>query len=210
MAQADAELDSVEVGQAECNGSGAHTQHATCNGSAAPYMPHSALTQEELDRLHPSLVPPDDEQLDDLVSDERDGVYQKGLQLAEEIRNETSLLGRMRRPLLARLTEQQQQHDRSSMQDRTRTIRTSGGGVISGATTSTTTATATTPGTIPTTTDYAAAAVMAVAVVVPMVAATAVEDCAGEDQWQGSLDRCRLRASGWFRAQTTPSSPNKA
>ena len=113
-------------------------------------MPHLALAQEELDRLHPSLVPPDDEQLDDLVSDERDGVYQKGLQLAEEIRSQTSLQGRMRRPLLARLTEQQQ-HDQSSNPNRTRTIRTSGGGVISGATTSvllshydTTTATTTT------------------------------------------------------------------
>ena len=96
-------------------------------------MPHVALTQEELDRLHPSLVPPCDEQLDDLVSDERDGVYQKGLRLAEEIRNETSLQGRMRRPLLA-VTEQQQ-HDDSSSQSRTRTIRPFGGGVISGATT---------------------------------------------------------------------------
>ena len=96
-------------------------------------MPHVALTQEELDRLHPSLVPPCDEQLDDLVSDERDGVYQKGLRLAEEIRSETSLQGRMRRPLLA-VTEQQQ-HDDSSSQSRTRTIRPFGGGVISGATT---------------------------------------------------------------------------
>ena len=135
MAQADAELDTVEVGQVECHGSGAHEQHATCDGSGAAYMPHVALTQEELDRLHPSLVPPCDEQLDDLVSDESDGVYQKGLQLAEGIRSETSLQGRMRRPLLARLTEQQQ-HDESSSKNRTRTIRPFGGGVISDATTS--------------------------------------------------------------------------
>ena len=98
------------------------------------------LTQEELDRQHPSLVPPDDEQLDDLANDAHDLVYQKGLRLAEAIRDETSLQGRMRRPLLARLQEQQQ-HDISSMQNRTRTIRTSGGGVISGAATYTTTAT---------------------------------------------------------------------
>ena len=98
-------------------------------------MPHLALAQEELDRLHPSLVPPDDEQLDDLVSDERDAVYQKGMQLAEEIRSETSLQGRMRRPLLARL-EEQQQRNRSSSKNRTRTIRPFGGGVISGATAS--------------------------------------------------------------------------
>ena len=130
-------------------------------------MPHLALAQEELDRLHPSLVPPDDEQLDDLVSDERDGVYQKGLQLAEEIRSQTSLQGRMRRPLLARLTEQQQ-HDQSSNPNRTRTIRTSGGGVISGATTSVllshynTTTTTTTTGSAVGATAMAATAVLTV------------------------------------------------
>ena len=67
-------------------------------------------------------------------------MYQKGLRLAEAIRDETSFQGRMRRPLLARLQEQQQ-HDISSMQNRTRTIRTSGGGVISSAATYATTAT---------------------------------------------------------------------
>ena len=146
MAQADAELDSVEVGQVECNGSGAlqeppanhgsgtHVQHTTCNGSGPPYMPHLALAQEELDRLHPNLVPPDDEQLDDLANDANDVVYQKGLQLAEEIRDETSLQGRMRRPMLARVQEQQQGQDESSELNRTRTIRPFGGGVISTAT----------------------------------------------------------------------------
>ena len=129
MAQAEAELDSVDAGQVE------HDHGSEAPYCEAPYMPHLALAQEELDRLHPSLVPPDDEQLDDLVSDERDAVYQKGMQLAEEIRSETSLQGRMRRPLLARL-EEQQQHNRSSSRSRTRTIRPFGGGVVSGATTS--------------------------------------------------------------------------
>jgi hypothetical protein len=152
LAHADAELDNVDGGQVECDGSGAlreppashgsgaSTEHTTCYGSGSPSMPHLDLTQEELDRRHPSLVPPDDEQLDDLANDAHDLVYQKGLRLAEAIRDETSLQGRMRRPLLARLQEQQQ-HDISSMQNRTRTIRTSGGGVISGAATYTTTAT---------------------------------------------------------------------
>ena len=143
MAHADAELDNVDDdGQIECHGSGASTEQTTCYGNGSPSMPHLDLTQEELDRQHPSLVPPDDEQLDDLVNDAHDLVYQKGLRLAEAIRDETSLQGRMRRPLLARLHDQQQ-HDISSMQDRTRTIRTSGGGVISDAATYTTTATAT-------------------------------------------------------------------
>ena len=107
-------------------------------------MPHLDLTEEELDRLYPSLIPPDDEQLDDLANDRNDVVYQKGLQLAEAIRDETSLQGRMRRPLIAELQEQQQ-HDGCSKQDRTRTIRPFGGGVISAATTIHTTATSTTP-----------------------------------------------------------------
>ena len=134
-------------------------------------MPHLALAQEELDRLHPSLVPPDDEQLDDLVSDEKDGVYQKGLQLAEEIRSQTSLQGRMRRPLLARLTEQQQ-HDQSSNPNRTRTIRTSGGGVISGATTSVLLSHYDTP----TTTTTTGLAVGAAAAVVASVMAVTTRD----------------------------------
>ena len=129
------------------HGSGASTEDTTSHGSGSPSMPHLDLTQEELDRLYPSLIPPDDEQLDDLANDKHDVVYQKGLQLAEAIRDETSLQGRMRRPLLAELQEQQR-HDRSSKQDRTSTIRPFGGGVLTEASTSTT---ATTLGTATTT-----------------------------------------------------------
>ena len=103
-------------------------------------MPHLGLTQEEMDRQHPSLVPPDDERLDDLADDAADVVYQKGLVLAEEIRSETSLQGRMRRPIIATL-QKQQQHDESSKQSRTSTSRPFGGGVISTDTTYTTIAT---------------------------------------------------------------------
>jgi hypothetical protein len=142
MAHADAELDNVGDTQVECLGSGAFTEQATSHGSESPSMPHLDLTQEELDRLHPSPVPPDDEQLDDLANDAHDLVYQKGLRLAEAIRDETSLQGRMRRPLLA-LLQEQQQHDVSRTLSRTRTIRPFGGGVISSASTYTTTATVT-------------------------------------------------------------------
>jgi hypothetical protein len=103
-------------------------------------MPHLDLTQEEMDRQHPSLIPPDDERLDDLADDAADVVYQKGLVLAEEIRSETSLQGRMRRPIIATL-QKQQQHDKSSTQSRTSTSRPFGGGVLSAATNYTTTAT---------------------------------------------------------------------
>ena len=66
-------------------------------------MPHLARTQEELDQLHPSLIAPDDEPLEDLATDAEDAVYQKGLELSEEIRRETSLHGRRKNPVGALL-----------------------------------------------------------------------------------------------------------
>ena len=153
MAQADCELANVEEGQVEGYGNGADENHTTCHGSAAPVMPHVTLAQEELDRLHPSIVAPEDENLDDPSNDLHDAVYQKGLVVAEEIRSETSLQGRLRRPLLARLQEQQQQKSglsRSSV--RARANRPLGGGVISSAITSPPTATVTTTNTTATTT----------------------------------------------------------
>ena len=123
---AQAELGSVDVGQVE------HGHGSGALPGKSPYMPHLALSQEELDELHPSLVPPEDERLDDLVVDDEDPVYQKGMRLAGEIRDETSLRGRTRRPLIAQI-EEQQQRNISSSKNRTRTIRPFGGGVISGA-----------------------------------------------------------------------------
>ena len=105
-------------------------------------MPHVELSQEELDHQYPSLVPPDDALLDDLSNDLHDGVYQKGLLIADAIRSETSLQGRMRRPLVATLTEQQQQTGHSSNPVRASTVRPFGGEVIGDATTITTSATA--------------------------------------------------------------------
>ena len=135
MAQADDTLANVEDGQAEHCGSGASGEHTTCHGCGSPSMPHIDLTQEELDHQYPTLVPPADELLDDMSHDAHDSVYQKGLAIAEEIRSETSLQGRMRRPLLARLQEQQQQRGLSRGTYQARTIRPLGGGVITGATT---------------------------------------------------------------------------
>ena len=107
-------------------------------------MPHLDLTQEELNRLHPSLVPPCDEQLEDLTNDADDAVYFKGLSVAEEIRGETSQQGRKRHPLFALLKKQQQHDESSSNRYRASTIRLLAGGVISGATTYPHTATDTT------------------------------------------------------------------
>jgi hypothetical protein len=138
MAQADDTLANVD----DDDGSGANTEQTTCHGSAAPpTMPHVELTQEELDEQYPTLVPPPDELLDDLTDDLRDTVYQKGLVIADAIRSETSLQGRMRRPLIAAL----QQRGQSSDPVRASTIRPLGGGVIGDATTLRTTATAAIP-----------------------------------------------------------------
>ena len=145
MAQADDTLANVD----DDNGSGANTEQTTCHGSAAPpTMPHVELTQEELDEQYPTLVPPPDELLDDLTNDLRDTVYQKGLVIADAIRSETSLQGRMRRPLIAAL----QQRGLSSNPVRASTIRPLGGGVIGDATALHTTATAATPTTTTTAT----------------------------------------------------------
>ena len=156
MAQADDALANVEDGQDEQYGNGASDEHATCHGSGSPRMPHSELTQEELDRQFPTLVPPADEMLDDLSNDVHDSVYQTGLKVAEEIRSETSLQGRLRRPLLAGLQEQQQK-DLSRSTDRARTSRTLGGGVLTGATALAATATAPTTTTATTTATTATA-----------------------------------------------------
>ena len=153
MAQAGNELDNVEDGQAEGHGSGAESQHTTDHGSAAAYMPHNDLTQEELDERHPSLVPPDAEQPDDLVEDHGDVVYQTGLRIADGIRSETSLQGRIRRPLLARLEEQLEQQSLIRTSGRARTIRPLGGGAARSATTSTPTAAVPTTTLTTTTTD---------------------------------------------------------
>ena len=50
-------------------------------------MPHLDFTGRDLDEAYPSIKAPADEQLDDLAADERDKVFQHGLQIAEEIRS---------------------------------------------------------------------------------------------------------------------------
>ncbi len=62
-------------------------------------MPHNEHAADELNRLYPSLVPPPDGMLDDGDADARDGVYQHGLTIAEDIRHKTAAEGRRTRPL---------------------------------------------------------------------------------------------------------------
>ena len=93
MATAGGEISGIEDPRpAEEHGSG-----------PPPIMPHLTYPSLELDRLYPSIETPDDDQLDDLVDDSADFVYQKGLKITAEIRAETTSQGRRRRPTLASL-----------------------------------------------------------------------------------------------------------
>jgi hypothetical protein len=62
-----------------------------------PLMPHVCLSQEQLDRLYPSMVAPDEPDDPDQDCDETDGVYARGLELAEGISRDMATYGRTRR-----------------------------------------------------------------------------------------------------------------
>ena len=62
-----------------------------------PIMPHLTHDKTQLDRDYPSIMPPPDEELRDLTTDECDTVYQAGLRAAEDIRRSMQVLGRRRR-----------------------------------------------------------------------------------------------------------------
>ena len=62
-------------------------------------MPHNSLSQHELDQDYPSIVPPEDNRLDDIVNDSDDKVLQAGLREVEKIRQTMRSQGRRRRPL---------------------------------------------------------------------------------------------------------------
>ena len=64
----------------------------------SPSMPHLDYTPEELDRIHPSIEAPSEEELLDFSDDRSDSVFQKGLRIASEISKESRAQGRRRRP----------------------------------------------------------------------------------------------------------------
>ena len=68
------------------------------DGETSPMMPHLIHNPADLDRLYPSLEAPSDECLDDMVEPSADGVYQRGLAIAAEMRAQTAVQGRRRRP----------------------------------------------------------------------------------------------------------------
>ena len=60
-------------------------------------MPHVDYSGEELDGIHASLTPPDDEDLEDTQDDADDCGFRHGLELAERLRQDTASHGRKRR-----------------------------------------------------------------------------------------------------------------
>ena len=62
----------------------------------SPNMPHLRLSDHDLDIAYPSIVPPEEEHLEDIVKDADDGTYQAGLRMAEGIRKEMQQSGRRR------------------------------------------------------------------------------------------------------------------
>ena len=60
-------------------------------------MPHLDYDDLRLDHLYPSIVAPEDDQLDDLANDDCDQTYQAGLRAADEIRRSMRVAGRRRR-----------------------------------------------------------------------------------------------------------------
>ena len=65
-----------------------------------PYMPHLMLSPAELDRLHPSVPVPEEEELDDDASrkrlDKDDRSRQRGMQIAATISADMKERGRLR------------------------------------------------------------------------------------------------------------------
>ena len=61
-----------------------------------PRTPHLEMTEEELDELYPRLRAPPEEPLCDVACDGDDHVYQRGLQIAEALQEDTEENGRRR------------------------------------------------------------------------------------------------------------------
>jgi hypothetical protein len=91
------EVDSLVVG-GTLHGSGApHTESETHLGSGSPTMPHLLLHGKDLDDAYPPLSVPKDEELPDLVRDEDDAVFQRGMEEARVITREARDQGRKRK-----------------------------------------------------------------------------------------------------------------
>ena len=69
--------------------------------ASAPWMPHLALTEEELDRRFPGIQAPEDEHLDDIAKDDDDMMLKHGTKIANDISEGMLKHGRTRRDCVA-------------------------------------------------------------------------------------------------------------
>ena len=89
MASAHLKLPTAEEEELVERHEGSDTPIAT-----TPDLEH---TGEELDGIHPSLIPPDDEDMEDTQNDADDCVFRHGIELAKRLRQDTASHGRKRR-----------------------------------------------------------------------------------------------------------------
>ena len=107
MARAARELATVRDGEEA-------GQDVQAKGETSPIMPHLMCSPADLDRLYPSLEAPSDDCLDDMVETSADGVYQRGLTIAAEIRAQTAAQGRKRKPEVETGGDVERQQEASS------------------------------------------------------------------------------------------------
>ena len=88
MAEADRELSPVQE----------EVRSQDVQGEVSPCMPHLEYDDGALDQMYPALVAPEDGNLEDFQEAAKDHVLQHGFGAAAQIREQTKLQGRKRRP----------------------------------------------------------------------------------------------------------------
>ena len=63
---------------------GANVVGAIAGGEPQPVMLHNCISEDDLDRSYPSIVPPEGDHLDEIANDNADRVYQAGLRESRE------------------------------------------------------------------------------------------------------------------------------
>ena len=70
--------------------------HSGTGESENPFMPHLRYSEPELLRLYPRMEAPDEVLAEDLSNDSKDGIYQAGLRIVQEIQAASETHGRLR------------------------------------------------------------------------------------------------------------------
>ena len=94
------ETDRVTMSQADVNAvNGSEATPVDGSGETLPpIMPHLTHSTATLDQLYPRVEAPSEHQLEDMLDDRDDGVFQYGLRTAVKILEQSQAEGRKRRP----------------------------------------------------------------------------------------------------------------